>query len=414
MNQCNIYFPCTIIILIVCFCNYIFQFVLNTMGGIISWAIIFVAAFIVLFSRNKTSYRYASYFGVNRILFYILYFVVFSMGATSLPTVLFLGISVPKQIYGLIFFIIMVECIMRIVSNTTEKEKDNCKKLLLFIFITVALGNIVVVLLNPSLAKAEAAEGGIFVLGYGMSYTLALLMPTCIYKIEEHNNQSKIYMILMVLCILSVFLASYFIAITAILFSILTYIVVKKKNILFTLLLSVLAIALIVTISSGQITSILYNLAGHVSNYQLQERLLQIARFNETGLGHVTNADTTYRFVLYSNTWNNFFKHPLLGNFVFGNFDCFYDHATFLDMLSTGGILLGGLYMLFLRNNFRLSATHLNDTKAKSALLATYLTYFYLAVFNSVFSYSLIGLLTVLPVLLRKGPGYEDFDNASL
>lgn len=414
MKKIDLYFPCTIIILVVCFCQYCLQLVLNTFGGISVWLIIFFATFVVIFSRNRVSMRYSSYFGINRILFYALYFIVFSMGASSLVQVSFLGFYLPKQIYGLIFFVIIIETILRIVSRATEDEKDKYERILLFIFITVALGNMIVVFLNPSLAKTEAADGGIFVLGYSMAYTLSLLIPTCIYNLEQRNKKSKAYLFLLIVVIISVFMASYFIAITAVIISAIIYFAIKKKNTLLSLLLIVLTGVLVVYISSGEIDRMIYALAKHVSNFKIQERLLQLANFSEMGLSHVSNADTTYRFVLYSKTWLNFLKHPLLGNFIFGNYSCFFDHATFLDMLSTGGVLLGGLYFFYLKNNYISSKKFLLDNNAKNALLATYLTYFYLALFNSVFSYNLIGLLTVLPILLRKGTEYENFDISSL
>ena len=409
-------------------CNYFNQSMLFALGGTIVIAIeIFVALMIWSTPTHAiiTWERYSSYknLAITVLLFYALYIVVFAFGSpgVSQVTVPFLNVKIPKQIYNAIFDVIFVSTILTAFIKMDQYEVRRFYKVIIIIIFTVALFNLIVVLLDPSLTKVEAynEEGTVFTLGYSMAYVLALLFPVLLSCFMQKKKNRLYVLSILLIVVFSVYLSGYFIAVTAILLSLIVrwILSIRNKGLRYLILLATLAL-LIVLFAFGYAKVALLWMAERTDIAFFKGRLLEIVDFMNEGMSQAVVGKTTYRFYIYKDTWEHFLASPIFGNYIIGVFDGSYDHATFLDLLSCGGIILGGAFILMLKYGYRFGLTRLQKSESKQSLLTCYITYFYLTLFNSCLSYKLLGLLFVIaPLMLsvwEQEGSYENTDCTSL
>lgn len=374
-------------------------------------------------------------FGLNRqcknaffsfCVFSFIYIIVFLFDGGVNSKVDILGIvSVSKQVYGAVFDLIFVGGILFFLKKINEAEKREICKLFWFIVITMSIFNAISVSLNPELTKTEADSvevvadsfESIFVLGYSNSYWFVLLTPVVLYKIGNSNGGSKIFFIV-VFCsmLLSVYMAAYLIALTTMILAIITYFVVlHSKSTMAKVLFALFSIAFVYCFLMGKMNKFLIYLADATDNDFIEGRLREIVDFLEKGWGSAVEGKTTYRFYMYKYTFEHFLHHPLLGNYFFGQYNCSFDHATLLDLLSCGGLLLAIPFLLFLRLCYKYGASLLKERKKQKVLLVSFICYIYLTLCNSVVSYMYILLLFFIePILLNAGEKHENINSPSL
>ena len=391
-----------IILILFCWCSYVERWAFERIGGIALWALMIVAGILVITTREKQLIK-ESQFAKWRFIFYIAYGFFFSLGWGNLVQVHVGPVTLPKQIHDLLFNILIIESLIA-VTHTSLNNQRISQKFLYYVLLTVSIGNIIVVMMDPSLSKTEAAEGGLFVLGYAMSYVLALNVPICVYHIENHENKAirSRYLILLVVMIISMYFAGYLIALVTGIGSIVLYFIFNSKNRKAIIVRSILFVVLILgVIYMLDISSLLGSIADMTEEANIQKRLYEIGDFMQEG-GDLEGLEgkSTFRFYIYQFTLKQFFSHPILGNFIFGNFRCFYDHCTFLDLLAVGGILLAIPFCKMLTSGYKAYSDMFYDVKAKRALQVIYISYFFLSLCNSVFSSRFLGVLFFSAVIL--------------
>lgn len=410
------------ILLLKIWCGFANQAMLFTIGGPFSGVIdIAICAYaIVNINRinrgrniNQVTYKFIVYVAC----FFVVYSFVFSFGAQTLPKESFLGLIVlPKQISNAFFNVIYLIGMIPIVKNLKIGERKFVSDFMTVVFFAVAIANIVTGILNPELVKNEAYTEGtsLFTLGYSGSYNLMLIAPILLYKIR--SSKSKVLFVALFICnFVSIFYGGYFIAILGTIIAFLMYVILRMKNKGIVIFLStVMIVSVIVLISSGTLEKLMLYLADNIDVEVISGRCRDIARYL-SGDTSVDKGDTTFRIYIYKDTWNSFLKHPLLGNYIFGNYNCQWDHATLLDILSVGGLILGSVFFALIALGYKFASSFMKDERAKRALLASIIAYLFVACINSVLSYKLLGALFILaPIMMGGKDTDESSDIASL
>lgn len=391
-------------------CIFFKQTLLFTIGGaIVSLFELALCAYLIANYRRKSVRRDTAskmdMVVIHWILFALLYMAFFSLGSSYLPGVSIIGFNIPKQIYNMALNAIHILAIIAALRNMKNDEREFASKLLIVVFALVAVANIVVVALDRSLTKTEPYDenGSVFVLGYSMSYCLALLLPALIYKLSRSCHKI-LYVCLISIVAISIFLAGYFIAVCAAMIAvIITLVLLIKDKLAAYGTLVFLTAFIIFLLSSGALQDLFYRLGDMVTIKQISRRLTEIADFMSKGVEYNHEGETTFRFYIYKDTFENFLKHPILGNFIFGNYECQYDHATILDILSVGGIALAAPFFEFLKRSYDAACMRVNDEFGKRSLVAVFLTYIFVACFNSVLSALHLGVLLLAAPLIIGG-----------
>ena len=215
--------------------------------------------------------------------------------------------------------------------------------------------------------------------------------------------------------LISIFLAGYFIAVCAAMIAVgITLILMIKDKLIAYCTLTFITITVLLLLLSGAFQELFYSLGDIVTIEQISRRLTEIADFMSKGVEYNHEGETTFRFYIYKETFENFLQHPIFGNFVFGNYECQYDHATILDILAVGGLVLGVPFFAFLKRSYDAACTRINDEFGKRALTAAFLTYIFVACFNSAMSAKHLGILLLVAPLIIGGKKDEDLDCSSL
>ena len=400
-------------------CNYFSQAMLFIAGGSVIMLIEFV---IILLIWAAPNYR-TDHIEINThclklmssmIAFFGVYIIVFFFGADGVAkvTIPLIGLTVPKQVYNAVFIVLFLWGMTIGFVKMNEKQRHQVTSVLLLILFTGALFNIVAVMRDQNLIKQEVyyEEGSVFTLGYSYTYVLAILFPILITRYRQRGSKKLFWITMIVVFALSIYLSGYFIAITAIIISLLVQkmLSIKKRAVMYLCLVAVLCAALYLTFTNA-LQELLLWLADQSDIDLISGRLSEIAEYLDYGMAAAVQGKTTYRFFIYLDTWNHFLNHPILGNYIFGILNVSYDHATLLDLLSCGGVILGGLFIFFLSRGFRFGCCGLAKQESKSGLLSCYITYIYLALVNSVLSYRLLGILFVVaPLLLVEGENQRE------
>lgn len=395
-------------------CNYFNQAMLFGVGGSIVMIVeltlillIWSAPRVGIITRIKR--RAYSNLLISMVLFFVLYIIVFAFGAdaNSKVTVPFIDITVPKQIYDAIFNLLFLLAIIMSAYKTNEYEKRQILNVFIFYITTVAAFSIIGVIQNPELIKSEtySEEGSVFTLGYSFAYVLAILFPIALFRFRQNKSKKWFWMLLMTLIVIAVYYSGYFIALTVIIIALLAQWILSIKNraVMCLVLVIMLTIFLFLTFSNTLQDFLLW-LAEKTTIEVFSGRLREIVDYMNNGMSTAEIGRTTYRFFIYKDTWDHFLQSPIWGNYIIGVFDGSYDHATMLDLLSCGGIILGGTFLLFLKKGYQFGCSYLENIESRRALLSCYVAYLYLALTNSVLSYRLLGILfTIAPLLLAEG-----------
>ncbi len=396
-------------------CGFFNQFLLFAIGGLASTAIdILLCAYLVLNANrkkneNRINTKTNNFLG-SWIGFAILYSLIFSIGGELLVQYSFLGIfDMAKQIYDMAFGVIYLVPLILIVKNLTERERNFVSNFVIILFFAVALANLIATICNPELVKNEAynEESSLFTLGYSGAYSLALITPFLFYKLKESKNKILFWGI--ILCnLISIFYGGYFIAILATLIALLMYNILGAKNknvaIFFAL---IVVIGMVIIITSGIMENIMWYLSEQIPIEVISGRCRDIAKYL-SGDTVVDTGDTTYRIFIYKDTFENFLKHPILGNYIFNNFDCQWDHATILDLLSVGGLVLTVPFFIFIAVGYRFACMFIPNKKARRTLLAAVIAYLFIAFVNSAMSYKLLGILFVIAPIVMGDKGEDE------
>lgn len=356
-------------------------------------------------------------FVLSWVIFSVLYIFIYLLGWGELPVSSFAGLFVlPKQVYTMLFTAIYILAFSVVPQKIGEKEKKSLFSLLIIIFFAIGIANIIAVIRDPSLSKAESytENASIFTLGYSLSYVLALMMPIFLHLSTTRKNK-WVYITLIIVSFVSLYYSAYFLALIAAILSAILFFVFKMKNKALSKFVFVLVVGVFVLIvSTGMLQDIMLFLADNISIDFISERCREIAEFAAGGMDEAVVGKTTYRFFIYKDTLTNFFKHPIFGNFIFGNYDCFYDHATVLDILSCGGLLLFIPFIIMLKKGYQYVCAFV-DENAKKSVSVLFLTYLFIACFNPIMSQMHFGILFMIaPILLGGTIKNENIDSSSL
>ncbi len=403
-------------------CGFANQALLFAAGAAVSGAIDFgICAYLYLNARrNRGEARkniQTQNFLVVFMVFSAMYMLIMAIGRDSLPQMTFLGmIPMTKQIGNALFMLIYLTGLILSVKNLTEDERRLVSNFTIAVLFVVALANLITVIINPELAKNEAYNEGtsLFTLGYSGSYPLAIIVPVLLYKLGTTKHK-VIFGIIFACNLASVFLGGYFIAILGAIVALLVYWILSIKNKIVVIVLGLfIVVSPLVLLFSGALEDAMRYLSENITIEVLSDRCADIAEYL-SGNTDVGKEDTTFRILIYKDTFNNFLKHPILGNYIFGDYACQWDHSTILDILAVGGLLLGGLFFALIAYGYKFACSFIREERAKRALLAAIVAYLFIATVNSVLSYKTLGVLFVVaPIIMGGERKNENFDTPSL
>lgn len=410
------------ILLFKIWCGFANQALLFAAGAAVSGAIDFgICAYLYINARRNSRDRRKNTETFNLLIifwaFSIIYMLIMALGRDSLPQMTFLGmIPMPKQIGNALFMLIYLTGLILSVRNLAEDERRLVSNFTIAVLFVVALANLITVIINPELAKNEAYNEGtsLFTLGYSGSYPLVIIVPVLLYKLGTTKHKVT-FGIIFACNLASVFLGGYFIAILGAIVALLVYWILSIKNKIVVIVLGLfIVVSPLVLLFSGALEDAMLYLADNIPIDVISTRCTDIAEYL-SGNTDVGKDDTTFRIFIYKDTFNNFLKHPILGNYIFGNYDCQWDHATILDLLSIGGVWLCGLFFVFIAYGYKFACSFIRDERAKRALLAAIVAYLFIATVNSVLSYKTLGVLFVVaPIIMGGERKNENFDTPSL
>ena len=410
------------ILLVKIWCGFANQALLFAVGGVISTAIdLGLCVYLLLNARRRKNEIKSTVSQTNFLLvwltFAVIYSLVFLVGSEGVSSVSVMGMfELPKMIYNMLFSVIYLCPLIMVVRGLNENERQLVSNLLLVIFFAVALANLITAIMNPELVKNDAYNEGtsLFTLGYSGSYSLMLITPILLYKLGASKHK-VVFSLLLACNLASIFYGGYFIAILGTLVALVMYLILSIKNKALVLALGLLLIGgAVAFIISGALEETMWYLADNIEIEVISGRCRDIAQYL-SGDTDVTQADTTFRIFIYEDTFNQFLKHPLLGNYIFGNYDCQWDHSTILDLLSVGGIFLCGLFFAVIGFGYKFACAFIKDDRARRALLAAIVAYLFVASVNSALSYKSLGILFVLaPIIMGGAEKNEDTDTPSL
>lgn len=403
-------------------CGFFNNIILQVFGGVlVTFLNMAICFYLFMFCQTKTKDKLIisrkKDFVLSWVIFSVLYIFIYLLGWGELPVSSFAGLFVlPKQVYNMLFTAIFILAFSVVPQKIGEKEKKSLFSLLIIIFFAIGIANIIAVIRDPSLSKAESytKNSSIFTLGYSLSYVLALMMPIFLHLSTTRKNK-LVYITLIIVSFVSLYYSAYFLALSAAILSTILFFVFGIKNKTLSKLMLILVVGLFVFIvSTDMLKTILLFLADNIPIDFISGRCREIAEFSEGGMEEAVVGKTTYRFFIYKDTLSNFFSHPILGNFIFGNYDCFYDHATVLDILACGGLVLFVPFFVMLKNGYKYICAYI-DEKAKKSVLVLFITYFFIACFNSVMSHLYFGIMfMIVPIFLGGIKQNENIDSSSL
>lgn len=344
------------------------------------------------------------------VTFAVIYSLIFLLARESLPPVSILGVvTLPKQIYNTIFTTMYLVALILATKNMSRDERRMVSNLLLAVFFAVAMANLLVTIFNPDMIKTEGynEEGSLFSLGYTGAYNTMLVTPILLYKLGGAKN--KIPFAIFLACnLISVLFGGYFIAILGTLIALLIYWILGTNNkLVMVLLITVVVVSMVALIVSGALADFTRYLADNIGIGVIQDRLDDIARYL-SGDTNVQEGDTTFRILIYQDTFNSFLEHPLFGNFILGIYNCQRDHSTILDLLAVGGIGLAGLFFAVISFGYRFAASFIKDKRAKRALITMVAAYLFVALFNPVLTYQALGMLLVVAPIIMGGEAPDE------
>jgi hypothetical protein len=318
-------------------------------------------------------------------------------------------IPMPKQIGNTLFMLIYLTGLVLSVKNLAKEERRVVSNFTITLLFVVALANLITVIVNPELAKNEAYNEGtsLFTLGYSGSYPLVIIIPVILYKLGATKHKVTLGIIL-ACTIASIFFGGYFIAILGTIVALLVYWILSIKNKIVVLASClVIIVSVLALLFSGAIEDALWYLSENITIDVLSDRCSDIAEYLSANT-EVGKEDTTFRIQIYQNTFDNFLKHPIFGNYVFGNYTCQWDHATILDILSVGGVLLGGLFFAFIVYGYKFACSFIHGDHAKRAMLAATIAYLFIAMINPVLLYRPLGTLFVVAPIIMGGSAPDE------
>lgn len=279
----------------------------------------------------------------------------------------------------------------------------------IIIFIINIFYTLRALVINPNISKFMAT-GNVNssvdvagVVGYGFIYAIIFIIPILLVFMMEIKKVSIKILVLsgLVSILLFIYQTGYF---TATILSILMIclVLIFSMDIRLKLILAIPTIVIsTIVINPKWICDILYSIIDRINNFNIIERLEQIARFIETQ----QKGDTLARIDLYMYSINSFVNSPILGNALFTKEYRASGHAEILDMMAHGGILLLIPFLCFLYYSFRNTLRYAVTKKQRKGVTSIYIGYILLNCINT--SFSSVGimftLIAMIPVLLRIG-----------
>ena len=397
--------------IVLIWCSFISQNLLALIGGALVFLTELIACVVIsirIFPKiNRTNDLFTKFFYIS-VAFIVVYSLISLIGFRyrTVRILPLLNILTSHEIYSLIFIVIIVGTLTAAVKKLQPNDIIKCSTTIRTVFIAVAIVNIITVVINPNLQKAQVystESGSAYVLGFHLAIALVLLLPIYFFKISK--NLLKSILVILIISI-SVYKASFLISISGIFVEALVYYILSRsKKVWRAISIIVLTVSVFLAISMGLIPFVLNYIAENSSSKFLVIRANEILQFISGGanLDRVNPGNTTYRFVLYIRSWNGFIQHPLLGSYISGNYNATSGHSTVLDIMSSGGI---GLFIMFfscLSYAYKYLSSLLNNIESKRILLSVFITYFYFSLFNPTLSYQILAVpFFAVPVVLMS------------
>ncbi|MBO5068181.1 MAG: O-antigen ligase family protein, partial [Clostridia bacterium] len=268
------------------------------------------------------------------------------------------------------------------------------QKILIILLVCIGISSIFILSKDSDAAKLTAtglSNNYWFLIEYSTVYGLAVAFPCLLVWVKKSKRKTRkiVFICLMALCL---FMASFLIALIAIILGIISYIFLNFKDKLIRYGLLFIFVGILVYIFvSGKLENFLLQLASMIPVENISLRLEELVEFFQTG---DTEGGSVSRLQMYSNSIKGWLRHPIFGNILFNNDVILSGHSTNLDLLNACGIILFVPYIMFVINIFRFN--RYKETKKKSAVIASFISFLFISTCNPVFSSPAIFVFYIL------------------
>lgn len=235
-------------------------------------------------------------------------------------------------------------------------------------------------------------------MGYGLTYSMAILIPAFIVDAKKKKN--IILLVASLVFVYYVYQCSYFIALMALVLNIaLVFVFSVNGKVLKTLLALVLMGTVVyAVVSADRIGMFFIDISTQIESYALSQRFEQIGRM----LAYDDNTgDTLNRFSLYSRAVSGVISDGIWGTALFDRFAESTGHSTMLDTWWLFGFAGIVPLLLMLYYGIKEEAKH---ASTRNIAKAGYLTFVFISTFNPVLAEPQI-VMTIIwafPLLLRE------------
>ncbi len=380
------------------FCNVVRNVIVKTIGGMgnIFLILLFFFYFVFIYG-NKQNKRISILPFLVFLLFFIVYFQFFWDDSHIYVS---FGFPFKAIVWNLIMFVPITISAICINQKSNDKQLALLKDLFIILVFFICVVSIAELLKDPYASKKTATSEGNYVpflIDYGMVYSLAMIFP--ILFLYAKQSKKIILWVMVVLICITLFMASYMIALIALILGMVSYLLlsIKSKWLSYTLIFLTICLG-IYFIYTNKLQVILLDLSKVIDNELIIQRLEAIVGYLDTG--SVDGAGV--RFEDYALSVNSIINHPILGSILWDNNVKISGHSTILDIWAGCGLFVLALYLKF---NLNIIKENLRNTKGNMsmAIIAMAISFFFISVFNPVFSSPATMFLFVLtPQMFQK------------
>lgn len=293
---------------------------------------------------------------------------------------------------------------LMILNNTNESNIKRLLYVILLYDIAVTLyalsfdENFVKYMTANIIAPSSVRFRRMGAMGYGLTYSMAILVPALIF--EAKNAKNIFMLVISLIFVYYVYRCSYFIALIALILNFaLVFILSVRGKVLKTLLaIALICMVVFAVINSDRIGMFLIDISTRIESFALSQRFEQVGRM----LAYDDNTgDTLNRFSLYGQAVGRILSDGVLGTALFDTFAESTGHSTILDAWGLFG--LAGIVPLVLMLYYGVKED-VRHTTTRNIAKAGYLTFVFISTFNPVLAEPQI-IMTIIwafPLLLRE------------
>lgn len=313
------------------------------------------------------------------------------------------GVTFDGTVWNMFTFFPISLSAVAIVEKSSHNLALWIKKNFIILSFVTLFATIVYLLMDNSSLKITATSAGFyapFTLNYQTVAGFAVIAPISFAAIKT-GNRKFILIAFAATVVITVTMASFLIALLAMILGIVIYFVMRIKNPVTKNAVGLLSLILIFwEMEKMKLMTLLNRVATDLSLTEISRRISQLVLYFNTGI----IKDTTSRITLYGKSLHLIFRHPITGNLMWDDMTVLYDHSTLMDIWGGCGIFVLALFVMFLVSVFRYNKWRFCATAdQKAALVASFAAFLFFITFNPLFASPAAMTFWILAPILMGG-----------